>query len=160
MTRPTGGVAASRELEQLDVDDHAVQVFDGSRPSAASTPMRSTVRRRRAGIPCPRGCRSTAGCARRAGTTYMPRRPMWNSPTTVGCARLQDLDDLAVGAAVGFDARDADDHAVAVHGLLGGVGRDEDVAGDALDGALGDEEAVAVAVHAAGGRRRIRGCAR
>ena len=31
--------------------------------------------------------------------------------------------------------------------LLGGIGRDEDVAGEALDGALGDEEAVAVLVH-------------
>ena len=43
---------------------------------------------------------------------------MRNSPTTVGCARLQHLDDLAIGAAAGFDAGDADHHAVAVHGLL------------------------------------------
>ena len=31
--------------------------------------------------------------------------------------------------------------------LLGGVGRDVDVAGDAFDGTVGDQEAVAVAVH-------------
>ena len=31
---------------------------------------------------------------------------------------LQDFDDLAIRAAVGFDARDPDHHAVAVHGAV------------------------------------------
>ena len=42
-----GGCAALAELEQLDVDDHAVQVRRRSRPWAGSTPMRSTAARRR-----------------------------------------------------------------------------------------------------------------
>jgi hypothetical protein len=59
----------------------------------------------------------------------------------------QHLDDLAVGAAVRLDPRDADHHAVAVHRLLGGVGRDENVARESLDGTLGNQEAVAIAMH-------------
>ncbi len=46
-----------------------------------------------------------------------------------GVGALQHLDDFAIGAAAGLDAGDADDHAVAVHGLFGGLGRDENVAG-------------------------------
>ena len=127
--------------------------------------MRSTERAGGRESPCPRGSRSTAGCARRAGTTYCPRRPMRNSPDHGRMGALQDLDDLAIGAAAGFDARDAHDHAVAVHGLLGGIGRDEDVARQCPSiGPLGDQEAVAIAVHveaahgefaAAGGDGRI-----
>ena len=52
---------------------------------------------------------------------------MRNSPTTVGWARLQHFDDFAVGAAAGLDAGDAHHHAVAVHGLVGRFGREEDI---------------------------------
>ena len=45
-----------------------------------------------------------------------------------GVGALEHLDDLAIGAAVGLDARDAHHHAVAVHGLFGRFGRNEDVA--------------------------------
>jgi hypothetical protein len=60
---------------------------------------------------------------------------------------LEDFDDFAIGAAIGFDAGDADHDAVAVHGLFGGFGRDEDIAYDAFDGVSGNEETVAIAVH-------------
>ena len=59
---------------------------------------------------------------------------------------LQHLDDLAIGAAAGLDAGDAHDHAVAVHGLLGGFGGDEDVAGDARNRTFGDQEPVTIAM--------------
>ena len=65
-----------------------------------------------------------------------------------GMRALEDAQDFAVGAAVGLDARDAHHDAVAVHGLAGGIGGDEDIAGNAFNGAVRDEEAVAVAVHA------------
>ena len=55
-----------------------------------------------------------------------------------GVGALQHLDDVAIGAAAGLDAGDADDHAVAVHGLFGGFGRDENVAGDARNRTFGD----------------------
>src|SRR5947209_5462547 len=61
-----------------------------------------------------------------------------------GVRALEDLDDLAIGASARLDARDADDDAVAMHRLLRGVRRDEDVALDGRYGALGDEEAVPV----------------
>ena len=50
-----------------------------------------------------------------------------------GVGALQHLDDVAIGAPAGLDAGDADDHAVAVHGLFGVFGRDENVAGDARE---------------------------
>src|ERR1019366_2429999 len=55
-----------------------------------------------------------------------------------GVSALQHLDDIAVGAAAGLDARDAHDHAVAVHGLLGRFRGDEDVAVDARNRTFGD----------------------
>ena len=60
---------------------------------------------------------------------------------------LEDLDDFAIGAATGFDAGDAHHHAVAVHGLLRGIRGDVDIARNAFDRALGNQEAVAIAVH-------------
>jgi len=59
----------------------------------------------------------------------------------------QDLDDFAVGAAITLDTRDMDDNAVAMHGDLGGIARDVDIAAQAFDGPVGDEEAVAIAMH-------------
>src|ERR1035437_2081550 len=55
-----------------------------------------------------------------------------------GMGALQHLDDVAIGAAAGLDARDAHDHAVAMHGLFGGFGGNEDVAGDAWNRTFGD----------------------
>ncbi len=59
----------------------------------------------------------------------------------------QHSDDLAVGAAVMLDPRNANHHAVAMHGFLRGLGRNEDVAAQAFDGSVGDEKSVAVAMH-------------
>src|ERR1039458_10734290 len=39
-----------------------------------------------------------------------------------GMRALQDLDNLAIGAAIRLDARDAHQHAVAMHGLARGIG--------------------------------------
>ena len=60
---------------------------------------------------------------------------------------FEHLDDFAVGAAVGFDTGDADHDTVAVHGFLGGFGWYEDVTLNAFDGVIGDQKAVAVAMH-------------
>ena len=116
MTRPTGLFAFCGELQQLDVDDHAVELFDGGDLRRAVTPMRSTLGASAGGNSMPSGMSIHCWMRSSCGTTYVPRRPMWNSPTTVGMGALQDLDDFAVGAAVGFDARDAHHDAVAVHG--------------------------------------------
>ena len=60
---------------------------------------------------------------------------------------LQHLDDFAIGASAGFDACDADHHAVAVHGFFSRFRRQEHIALDAFEGTVGNQEAVAVAVH-------------
>jgi hypothetical protein len=64
-----------------------------------------------------------------------------------GMGPLKYFDDLAIGAAAGLDAGDADEDAVAVHGFAGGFGWKEDVALDAFERLFGDKEAVAIAMH-------------
>ena len=59
----------------------------------------------------------------------------------------QHLDDLAVGASIPFDARDANHHAIAMHGGLRRFTRDVNVAFQAFDGMIGNQESVAVAMH-------------
>src|SRR5277367_834398 len=59
----------------------------------------------------------------------------------------ENLDNLAVGAAIAFNARDANHHAIAMHGCLGGFTGDIDVAPQAFDGMIGDEKPVAIAMH-------------
>ena len=59
----------------------------------------------------------------------------------------QDSNDLALGPAVGAGASDAYQNAVAVHGVVGGAGGNEDVAAQALTREIGNQEAVAIAVH-------------
>src|SRR5580700_4064488 len=60
---------------------------------------------------------------------------------------LEHFDDLAIGAAAGFDAGNADQYAVAVHGFAGGFRRKEDIALDAFERLFGDQEAIAIAMH-------------
>ena len=62
---------------------------------------------------------------------------------------LEDFQNLAIRASARFDARDADQGAVAVHGLARRIGRDVDVPRDALDRPVGDELNVVEAHHAA-----------
>jgi hypothetical protein len=52
----------------------------------------------------------------------------------------QHLDDLAVGAAIAFDARDANHHAIAMHGGLRRFARDVDVALQPFDGMIGNQK--------------------
>ena len=91
--------------------------------------------------------------------TKLPLTRTRNSPTQVRCARLEDSHDLALGAAVGIQARDAHQHAVAVHGLVRRAGGQEDVAANAFHGAIGDQESVAVAVHLEAARGELAGVA-
>ena len=56
------------------------------------------------------------------------------------------FDDLAVGAAIGFKALEADGDAVAVHGALGLLLGEVDVALDVGHGLVWDDEAEAIAV--------------
>ncbi len=59
---------------------------------------------------------------------------------------LENFEDLAFGAAVAADPSHASKDAVAVHSLGRAVGGDEEVAGEAGDGRLGDDEAIAIAM--------------
>ncbi len=70
-----------------------------------------------------------------------------------GMRAAENAHHLAFSAAVGVDAGDAGKHGVAVHGVAGGVRRDENVSGDAGHLLGWSDEAVALAVHgeAAGG---------
>ena len=145
ITRPTG-LCPLREIQQLDVHHHADQFLHAGHLGRGHA---DAIHRRRpsAGISMPSGISIHCWMRSSCGTTYCPRRPMWNSPTTVGCARFSTLTISPSARPSGFDAGDPHHHAVAVHGPLGRVGRDEDVAGNPLDGPFGDQEAVAVAVH-------------
>src|SRR5262249_22789118 len=58
----------------------------------------------------------------------------------------QYANNFAVGAAVRFNSADPDHHAVAMHGALGGVFGNVDIAAKTFDGNLGRDERVAVAV--------------
>ena len=59
----------------------------------------------------------------------------------------QHLDDLAIRAPIPFDARDANHHAVAMHGRLRRFARDVNVALQAFDRMIGNQEPIAVAMH-------------
>ena len=109
--------AALGVLEQLDVDDHAVEFFDRGDLRGGSTPMRSGLRR---------GGRNlhAVGDLDPLLQALVVRDHVSAAAADAeladhgGVGALQDLDDFAVGAAAGLDAGDADHHAVAVHGLL------------------------------------------
>ena len=60
---------------------------------------------------------------------------------------LQHFDDFAIGAAAGFDAGDAHQNAVAVHGFTDALRRQKHVALNAFERLVGNQEAVAVAMH-------------
>lgn len=59
----------------------------------------------------------------------------------------QDLDDFSVSPAIVLNAGDVDDNSIAMHGGLRGIARDVDVAADAFDGVIGNQESVAIAMH-------------
>ena len=77
-----------------------------------------------------------------------------------GCARFRTLTISPSARPPGLDARNPHHHAVAVHSLFGGLGRDEDVALNSFDGPVGNQKAVAVVVHVQAARPRTRGCGR
>ena len=64
-----------------------------------------------------------------------------------GMGALQDLDDFAIGAAVRLRCGRCGPARGRRAWPWRGIGRDEDIAGDALDGVIGNQEAVAIAVH-------------
>src|SRR5580704_6668194 len=59
----------------------------------------------------------------------------------------KNLDDLAIGAAILFDASDAHHYAIAMHTRLRRFARDVNVAAQAFDGVIGNQKPVAVAMH-------------
>ena len=86
MTLPTAFSPSSPKLEDLDVDDHAVEVFDGldlGRFDADAIDGPAAIRE----SPCLRRSRSIAGCDRREASRSSHCRFTRNSPTTVACAR-------------------------------------------------------------------------
>ena len=140
-----GGGAALGEFEQFDVDDHAVEFGDVG-DLGGVTPMRSTGAALAGGSSMPSGISIHWLDAGVGGDDVAAAASDLEFADHGGVGAFQHLDDFAIGAASGFDAGDADDDAVAMHGLFGGVGRDEDVSGDPRNGAFGDQEAVAIAV--------------
>ena len=140
-----GVPAIFREFENFDVDDHAVEIFgicdvDGLDANA----VRSQGRGRKFhafGNVDPLidalVVRNDVGAAF-AETKFADDGEM-------GAA--QDFDDFTVGAAIALNARYVDHHAVPMHGGLGGLARDVDIAAQAFDGTVGDEEAVTIAMH-------------
>jgi hypothetical protein len=59
----------------------------------------------------------------------------------------QHPDDLAIGAPIALDSSNTHQHAVAVHSLLRRFGRNKDVPPNAFNRLIGNQEAVAVAMH-------------
>ncbi len=135
MTRPAVAPSPLGELENLDVDDHAVEVLG-----------RCGIgwRRRR----CGRG-RGLAGDFQPVGDLdpLLDAVVVGDDEVAVaagaeladhgGVGALEDADDFAVGAAVAAGVRDADHDAVAVHGRVGDAGRDEEIAAEAWRGDSG-----------------------
>ena len=70
---------------------------------------------------------------------------------------LDDADDIALGPPIASESRDAPGDTVPVHRLGGHVRRQEQVAFNAFDRLIRDQETEAVAVHrnAAGDQRRL-----
>src|SRR5713101_3618059 len=83
----------------------------------------------------------------------VPRAPDMEFADHGGMGPRQHLENFSIGAAIGLDAGDPHQGAVAVHGAARGTGGDVDIALDAFDGTIRNQEAVAVAMHveAAGG---------
>ncbi len=138
-------LAAFGKFQNLDVDHHAVQIFG-----------RLHVHWRNA----------NAIAAQRGRGQFHPSWDLNPLPDTlvVGGYKIPTLantkfanhglvrppqyfDDLAVSAAIPFDARDANHHAIAVHGGLRRFPRDVNVAFQTFDGMIGNQEPVAVAMH-------------
>ena len=137
ITRPTGDVAALGIFKQFDVDDHAVQLGDAvhfGRRHADPVVRGSGGGREFHAV----GNLDPLLYAAVGGHHVAAAAADFELADDGGVGALQHLDDLAIGAAAGLDAGDADDHAVAVHRLFGGFGRDENVAGDARNRTFGD----------------------
>ncbi len=158
-TRP-----ALRILQQFHVHHHAVQ-FGG----------RFHLRGRHADTVQHRTCRGKFHAFRNIDPLLdavvmrhhvLPAAPDVKLADHRGVGPPQHFDDLAIGAAVGFDTRDANYYAVAMHGLLGRFGRNENVALYTFQRPLGYQKSVTIAVHiqaahgefaAAGGDRILTG---
>ena len=147
--------AVFRELDNLHVDDHPIQIFRRlhlhrrhAHPIAALCslgqlhafrnldPLADPLVMRRHEIPALANAKLAHHGLMRAA---------------------QHLHDLAVGAPIPFDARDANHHAIAVHRGLRRFARDVNVPAQAFDRMVGNQKPVAVAVHVQPARRRIRG---
>ena len=139
------------KLDDLDVDDHAVEVGD----LGGVEGLRAHAVRRRG--------------TRRALEAVGNEDPLLDALVVRdheigfglhaefahhgGVGSPQDAHDFGLGAAVAADPAETHQDAIAVHGFGCCLGRDEDVAAQGLDGVVRNHEAVAVAVHleAAGG---------
>ena len=138
-------LAALRELEDFGIHDHAVEFFgrEGFGGDGADA-----VLGRRGGDFEPFGDFDPGRDAVVMGDDDVAAAARAKLADDGGVRAFEDLEDAALGAAGGIRAGDADEHAVAVHGLRGGGRGEVDVALDAFDGAIGDDEAEAIAVHA------------
>src|ERR1700693_2230203 len=140
-----GMLAIFREFENLDVDDHAVEVISASNRNRRDADAVAT-----AGLG--RDLHAFGNVDPLANAVVM-----WDDVrATLANLKLadhswmsapQDFDDLTVGAAVALDAGNADHHAIAMHGGLRGVARNINVAAQPFDGMIGDHESISVAVH-------------
>src|SRR5262249_55870379 len=130
------------KFENLDVDDHAIEIlrtgdFHGLRADAVAARGNGRQLHALGNLHPPPNAfvvRDHVGAA--------PAYSKFADDGEVGA--LQDLDDFAVGPAIVLDARNANYDAVAVHGGLGGIARDVDIAAHAFNGVIGNQETVAV----------------
>ena len=137
-------LTALRELEDFGIHDHAVEFFgrEGLGGDGADAVLGG-----RGGDFEPCGDIDPGGDAVVMGDDDIAAAARAKLADDGGVRAFEDLEDAALGAAGGIRAGDADQHAVAVHGLRGGGRGEVDVALDAFDGAIGDDEAEAIAVH-------------
>ena len=132
-------------IQQLHVHNHAVQLFDGRglrRLHADAVDRRAGGRELH-----PLGDLDPLLDAVVVRDHVLAAAPDAEFAHHRGMGALEHLDNLAIRAAVRFDARDADHHAVAVHGRFRGFARDENVSRNAFHGPVGNQESVTVPVH-------------
>src|SRR5690242_3611914 len=134
-----------RIFEQFDVDDHAIEFFRLGDGHGLGTDAVDRRGRRRNG--------QVFGNLDPVLQALVVRDHEQTAAVNVklanhgGMRALQNLDDLAVGTPAALDPRDAHYRTVAMHGVARRIGRNVDIARDAFEQPVGDQKAVAVAMH-------------
>ena len=162
MTRPVGAMPPFGEARDLDVHYGAVEFGRRTRRLRRSASAPRCVAQLLAQIGAEFVARRNDDFVLDAsvvGQHEIAVRAVAEQADDGGMLALDNLHDAAFGAAVGAAAGDAREDLVAVHGVADAVAADEEVAFDAWDRFVRNDETVAVAMgdHAAGNQIRIGG---